>query len=287
MQHLRRGAAPACSSARPPRSTRRRRGRLRGRRVRAARPVEPLRALEGDDRADARRHRRGRPTCACCRCGTSTRSAPTRCCAPGCSTRLPSHALGRLITAHEAGEAFTVAGTDWPTRDGSAHPRLRPRLGSRPRARRRARWGSTPRSRARARAGQPGHGQRDDGVGAGRGVPRASRRLKVEEGPRRPGDVVGSYTRSFVAQRRRSPWKAEKSVGDGVRDALAWWARLPGLLGGQPLSSSTCASCRPSDIRNTYPELAGRLVVNMTFSGLVSSFRAPGRSSAVGRHIRP
>ena len=31
----------------------------------------------------------------------------------------PTHALGKMIEAHDAGTPFTVTGVDWPTRDGS------------------------------------------------------------------------------------------------------------------------------------------------------------------------
>src|SRR5689334_3764002 len=37
----------------------------------------------------------------------------------GLQTRNPSHALGRMIVAWEAGETFTITGVDWPTRDGT------------------------------------------------------------------------------------------------------------------------------------------------------------------------
>jgi UDP-glucose 4-epimerase len=54
--------------------------------------------------------------------------------------------------------------------------------------------------------------------------------VKVEEGPRRPGDVVGAYARSDSAERLLG-WRAERSLDDGVRDALAWNARRPAVLG--------------------------------------------------------
>ena len=37
----------------------------------------------------------------------------------GLQLKYPSHALGKLIEARNAGEAFTVTGADYPTRDGS------------------------------------------------------------------------------------------------------------------------------------------------------------------------
>jgi UDP-glucose 4-epimerase len=37
----------------------------------------------------------------------------------GLQTPTPSHALGKIMQAREAGVPFTITGTDWPTRDGS------------------------------------------------------------------------------------------------------------------------------------------------------------------------
>ena len=54
--------------------------------------------------------------------------------------------------------------------------------------------------------------------------------LRVIEGPRRPGDVVGAYARSDTAERLLKGG-AEKTVADAVRDALAWTARRPAVLG--------------------------------------------------------
>ena len=54
--------------------------------------------------------------------------------------------------------------------------------------------------------------------------------VEVDEGPRRPGDVVGAYAHSGSAERLLG-WTAERSLEDGVRDALAWNARRPAVLG--------------------------------------------------------
>ena len=103
-------------------------------------------------------------TCACSRCATSTQSAPTRCAGPGCSTTT-AHALGQLITAYEAGTTFTVTGTDWPTRDGSAirdfvhvWDLARAHVAALPRF-------DTALEGASQRAVDLGNGQRDDRVG--------------------------------------------------------------------------------------------------------------------------
>lgn len=54
--------------------------------------------------------------------------------------------------------------------------------------------------------------------------------LDVREAPPRPGDVVGCYTRSTKAASAPG-WTAQRSVQDGVRDALAWLDRRPQVLG--------------------------------------------------------
>jgi UDP-glucose 4-epimerase len=149
----------------------------------------------------------------------------------GLQHHLPSHALGKLITAHESGTPFTLAGTDWPTRDGSA---IRDFVHV---------WDL---ARAHVAAllrfdeALDGASSRPVNLGTGHGTTvcelvAAFRDvvgdgLRVAEGPRRPGDVVGSFTRSRVAERLLG-WRAERSLTDGVRDALAWSARRPQVLG--------------------------------------------------------
>ena len=83
-------------------------------------PLQPVRPDQGDGRAAAGRLHRPRTTCGCSRCATSTRSGPTRSCAPACSSPRPTHLLGKLLTAVELDEEFQLTGVDWPTRDGSA-----------------------------------------------------------------------------------------------------------------------------------------------------------------------
>jgi UDP-glucose 4-epimerase len=148
----------------------------------------------------------------------------------GLQHHLPTHALGRLITAHESRTPFTVAGTDWPTRDGSA---IRDFVHV---------W-DLARAHVAALVGfdaaLEGATHRAVNLGTGSGTTvwelveafcSVAGDLKVEEGPRRPGDVVGAYARSGSAQRLLG-WRAERSLEDGVRDALAWNARRPAVLG--------------------------------------------------------
>jgi UDP-glucose 4-epimerase len=148
----------------------------------------------------------------------------------GLQHRLPSHALGKLITAHESGTPFTLTGTDWPTRDGSA---IRDFVHV---------WDL---ARAHVAAllrfddALDGATHRPINLGTGRGTTvrelvdafRAvvGDGLQVVEGPRRPGDVVGAFTRSHVAEKLLG-WTAERSLTDGVADALAWSARRPQVL---------------------------------------------------------
>src|SRR5260370_34188191 len=37
----------------------------------------------------------------------------------GLGVRRPTHALGKMMQAHDEGAPFLITGTDWPTRDGS------------------------------------------------------------------------------------------------------------------------------------------------------------------------
>jgi UDP-glucose 4-epimerase len=54
--------------------------------------------------------------------------------------------------------------------------------------------------------------------------------MPVEEAARRPGDVVGCYTRSDKA-RLLLGWTSQRSVEDGIRDSLAWTQRRRLVLG--------------------------------------------------------
>jgi UDP-glucose 4-epimerase len=143
----------------------------------------------------------------------------------------PSHALGKLIEAYQSGGSFTVTGVNWPTRDGSG---LRDYIHV---------WDL---ARAHVLAVQ----KFDDIVGAdnpyevinlGTGDGTTVRELVTafqavvgdfpvtETGPR-PGDVVGCCTRTAKAERLLG-WRAQLSVEDGIRDALAWVEKRQQVLG--------------------------------------------------------
>ena len=194
-------------------------------------PVEPVRPVEGDGGADP--------------APTSPPQAGLRVLSlryfnpigadpllrTGLQHRLPTHALGRLITAHESGTPFTVAGTDWPTRDGSAirdfvhvwdlaraHVAALPRFDAALEGQRSGRSTS-----ARA-AGRP----------SGNWWRRSGRRGGRAEGARGAAAAGGRRGRLRPLRRRASgssDGRAERSVVDGVRDALAWSARRPAVLG--------------------------------------------------------
>ena len=149
----------------------------------------------------------------------------------GLALPLPTHALGRLITARAAGEPFTIAGTDWPPRDGSA---IRDFVHV---------WDlalAHVAALTRFDAALDGATHRPVNLGTGDGTTvrelvaafrAVAGDLPVREGPPRPGDVVGAYARADAAKRLLG-WQAERTLTDGVRDALAWSARRPSVLGG-------------------------------------------------------
>ncbi|MGB6165375.1 MAG: UDP-glucose 4-epimerase GalE [Pseudonocardiaceae bacterium] len=149
----------------------------------------------------------------------------------GLQIMAPTHALGRLITAHSTGEPFTITGTQWPTRDGSG---IRDFVHVWDLAR--AHVSALQRFDA-VMAGET-HLAINLGTGNGTTVRELIKAfqdvtgsgLTVLEGPPRPGDVVGCYTRTARAVELLH-WRGEKSLADGVRDALAWAQRRRTVLG--------------------------------------------------------
>lgn len=143
----------------------------------------------------------------------------------GLQNPAPSHALGKMLTAHAAGEPFYVTGVDWPTRDGSglrdyihvwdlarAHVlALQAQLGNYEVINLGTGTGTTVFELAEA-------------VGEATGTP-----LRVEGAPRRDGDVVGSAAHIDKA-REVLGWEPALSIADGVRHSLEWSAKLPGVL---------------------------------------------------------
>jgi UDP-glucose 4-epimerase len=145
----------------------------------------------------------------------------------GLQNPTPSHALGKIMQARAAGEPFTITGTDWGTRDGSG---LRDYIHVWDLAL--AHVAAVQRFNEVATTSDPfqliniGTG---DGVTVRELVAAFERVTKmpmpVVEVERRPGDQAGAYA---IVGRAASVlgWKAERSVDDGVRDALAWAEKL-------------------------------------------------------------
>lgn len=146
----------------------------------------------------------------------------------GLQNPVPSHALGKMISAYRAGETFTVTGVDWPTRDGSG---LRDYIHV---------W-----DLARAHVAclqrfddiSTGYDVINLGTGQGTTVFELAEAfgeatgtpLSVATGPARPGDVVGCATRTDKAHDVLG-WIPERSIADGVRDSLTWSEKLPAVL---------------------------------------------------------
>ncbi len=143
----------------------------------------------------------------------------------GLQNPAPSHALGKMISAYQAGEPFTVTGVEWPTRDGSG---LRDYVHVWDLAR--AHVAALQAELADYEVINLGTGQGTtvfelaDAVGEATGTP-----LEIRTAPPRDGDVAGCATRTDKAARLLG-WRAERSVADGVRDSLAWAKRLPEVL---------------------------------------------------------
>ncbi|GAA1525576.1 UDP-glucose 4-epimerase GalE [Nocardioides humi] len=143
----------------------------------------------------------------------------------GVQLRRPTHALGVLAHAWGAGTPFSIMGTDYPTRDGTA---IRDYVHVWDLARAHV----TALERFdRALDGRPAHAIN---LGTGRGTTvrelvaafehATGRPVPVVEGPRRPGDTVGAYARTDRA-RRLLGWRAERDLATAVADTLAWLER--------------------------------------------------------------
>ncbi len=140
----------------------------------------------------------------------------------GLQVRRPTHLLGKLLTAVDDNEEFLLTGVDWPTRDGSG---IRDFIHV---------WDLAV---AHVMALQsfdevlpePGYEVINLGTGAGTTVKEfvaafrsvTGKPLRVREAGPRPGDVVGSYTRSEKA-RRVLGWTPQHSIEDAIRDSIRW-----------------------------------------------------------------
>lgn len=146
----------------------------------------------------------------------------------------PSHALGRMLRAYATGTTFTVTGTDWPTRDGTGI-RDYVHVWDLAEAHVRALDGF---DEAVSSVGVDGSLAVNLGTGGGTTVRELLRAVEqvlgeplpsVDAAPR-PGDVAGCYTRSPRATELWG-WRARRSIEDGVRDTLRWFAIRDQRLG--------------------------------------------------------
>jgi UDP-glucose 4-epimerase len=148
----------------------------------------------------------------------------------GLQHHLPSHALGKLIQAHQSGEPFRITGTDYPTRDGSG---IRDYVHVWDLA---AAHVAALRSFDAALDGAPALAI-NLGTGSGTTVRElvaafngvVSPPVDVVEAPRRPGDPAGAFTRSDRA-RRLLGWAATHSLAEGIADSLRWAAVRDSVL---------------------------------------------------------
>ncbi|BEP12678.1 UDP-glucose 4-epimerase GalE [Acidothermaceae bacterium B102] len=148
----------------------------------------------------------------------------------GLQLATPSHAVGKLLEAYAAKTPFQVTGVDYATRDGSA---IRDYIHV---------WdlalAHVAALREMDRIVEPGVALPINvGTGTGTTVRELVAAFRAIVGdfasvdaPPRPGDVIGSYTRSDRAAELLG-WKAQLSLEDGLRDSLRWLDKRREVLG--------------------------------------------------------
>ncbi len=152
----------------------------------------------------------------------------------GVYAKEPSHVLGQLVRAALGQqEAFTITGVDHPTPDGTG---IRDYVHV---------W-DVARAHVRAieqfdevidRVGEPSVVMN---IGRGEGVSVRElvstfervfgREVPVREAPPRPGDAVGAYA-NVDRITELIGWRAEESIDDAIRSALAWSEKRQEILG--------------------------------------------------------
>lgn len=152
----------------------------------------------------------------------------------GVYAREPSHVVGQLVMAAVGLKgAFTITGTDLPTRDGTG---IRDYIHVWDLAR--SHVAAVERfDEALAAEGRP---STVINVGTGAGVTVREllqafekvygEAVPVLEGPPRPGDAVGAYANVDKA-RSVLGWQASSSLEDGIASALAWGRKRMDVLG--------------------------------------------------------
>ncbi|QDZ42977.1 UDP-glucose 4-epimerase GalE [Corynebacterium sp. sy039] len=145
----------------------------------------------------------------------------------------PTHALGKMIEAHNERRAFTVTGVDWDTRDGSA---LRDYVHVWDLAR--AHIATLERfDQVISAAAQPGYEVINLGTGTGTTVyelaaafqEATGTALEIVTAAPRLGDVIGCATKSNKAAELLG-WQAELSIAQGVLHSIEWGKKLPAIL---------------------------------------------------------
>jgi UDP-glucose 4-epimerase len=134
----------------------------------------------------------------------------------------PTHAVGRLVMAMQAGVPFRITGTDFATRDGSG---IRDYVHV---------WDLAEAHLRALDAFDTVLADRSSAVinlGTGRGTTVrelveafnsvSATPVTTVDAPRRPGDAAGAYTRSERAADLLG-WRARFSIAQGITDALRW-----------------------------------------------------------------
>jgi UDP-glucose 4-epimerase len=150
----------------------------------------------------------------------------------GLQARYPTHALGKLVEAHESGQPFAITGTDYPTRDGSG---IRDYIHV---------WDlATAHVCALTRFDQVLGATTSMAINLGTGTGTTVRELAaafnqvvdrqvdIVGAPRRPGDVAGAFTRTDRA-RRLLNWQPQYTMAEAITDSLRWAAVRDEVLAG-------------------------------------------------------
>ena len=140
----------------------------------------------------------------------------------------PTHALGKMIQAHQDGVPFVITGTDWPTRDGSglrdyvhvwdlaaAHVAALTRFDALPGPATAVNLGTGTGTTVR------------ELLAAFNRV--AGRPVEVREAGRRPGDAAGACSRIDRAERLLS-WRPHYDLAEGISHSLQWAALRDDIL---------------------------------------------------------
>ena len=143
----------------------------------------------------------------------------------------PTHALGMMILAHEEGLPFVITGTDYPTRDGSG---MRDYIHV---------WDLATAHVAALETFDTLPGPVtviNVGTGTGTTVREllgafnivADAPIQARDAGRRPGDIVGAYTRVDRA-RHLLDWQPQYDITVGIRHSLQWAAIRDDVLSGR------------------------------------------------------